>query len=299
MSDTNGKQVIIDNDTNEVIFLEKVITKKVPIDEFYRQLIYTSPIHIPFIPPNCIGVVSCKSFSSFIIEQAPRIIEFRYKPNRTNFYNPMGSGNSSLNGVGIYNLGMPWVYWIVTIQNNPIVCRSVSMIFAEKKVTEERSMLSHMVFPNLGHPTEKRPYGIICLGNSIHINSNLPFSTGINELINQIITSNYNDDYFHPQQSEYTPYFIESAIEEYGSNDFINPIIEESEKIANAKDRPAIYWKAIHAVSRGDINGRALFAWEYKSSKMSPMAIANSFGLKQKIPYSTLLKNLEGALNVE
>lgn len=253
-----GRQILIDEDTKKVIQIERTVLKEVPINSFYESLLETQPTTIPFIPQNCRGILSDKLYSAFIIEMKPKLFNMPFSPKRHPlFFNP-NEEDPLVRKTATMKIYLPWVYWIVVIQNNPIICKTVGLFFAKEKITTNESKGSFSMFPNLHKPSNEEPYGVFCLGDLV-VDNTLQFDATIDEMVNSILASNFNYDYWNPTLRSELPLMIK---EEYAkiTVEYLIGIIEKG-------NRDEEYWKAKYGLLMESF--RWLIAWENLSQRIT------------------------------
>jgi len=152
----------------------------VAIDDFMAEIVKVAPIRIPFLPSCCKGFMSFPTYSTFIIEQAPRTQRIMFRP--------AGSEGPLFN----FDLHFPWLYYLFTMQNKPLVVHSVGVVYGKERIKNDDSKLFFMETPNV---LLSDNLGLMCLGK-VRLDDNLTMQDCVDDLISKILGSEFNHDHF-------------------------------------------------------------------------------------------------------
>lgn len=227
----NFNSTVIQGD--KVRTIRQVVETEVPLSEFLNKLSSSSPILIPFLPNCTKAVASFSNDTVFIIEQMPRTQDIRFKTS---------SIESNL------KVHFPYVYYLITMQNNPPSLKGVNILTSQKPIYNKDSVMGYFPMPNMQHFTTSIPS--LCLGE-IRAADNMEMHAWINDFINKIITSEYNSDLnFCP--IDYIPEVMTKAMEKYGKRALAekdeSPIAKAYIRIIdNGSGDLERYWKYMYA----------------------------------------------------
>jgi len=202
-------EIILTENTAKLV--ERTVIHEIPLMDFLNSVNKNIPLIFPILPNNIRGFISGEVTSNLIIEQAPRKIKLRFRTTEN-------EDSEEDDRIFNFNVYMPYIYYNINIQNNPVLINTVKMAFATAPVTDENSILGTMPMPNIdGSQT-------ICLGD-INIKDDLPLHMAISELIIKILSSVWNSDLFDIDGMEPIPFFSK-AIKKYANH---NRLKEQSD----------------------------------------------------------------------
>lgn len=254
-------QIII-HDDDTVEYVEQAVIKKVSAEEFYKQLTNQTPTNIPFLPKKTFGFLCGEMRTAFIIEQEPRIQSMR-------IYTALNAD---------YKIHLPYIYWLIVIQNNPVVLRGAYALFALKPVIDESSPMFWMTFPNINFGENK--LGHVCFGDVI-VGDNLYLHCCVNETIGTMLTSAFNGDYFNPGTAQGLQ-IIKDNITKYCTPAKLKPFIDKHKIIKYLLE---------HSKDTGTtvVKARYLWTWHRMSEKTKPADFWNNVKPPINLKYKVLL----------
>ena len=260
-------EIIIGEKT--VMMVKKTIEKEVPLDEFFSQLTQGAPIAVPVLPDSTRGFVSHDLFTGFVIEQIPRTVGWDYNNGRF---------------VHRYNIHMPFMYFFVSVQNNPIVFQHMGICYAKERLVNGKSPMGWMPTPNVEAPSQS--YGIVCLGE-VRIDNSLEFNVAVNELVNKTVCSEFNSDLFRP--TDRCPAILTEAKGKYGNKKALKVEATKGCKVA----------KYLLDIDGGDNNTMHLYAWEKLSEEISLKDFLDGLEFGDEFNYEKALKRMSRVLDDE
>ena len=256
-------------DGNKVTLIREEIMKEVALDEWLNE-ISNGSVSIPFLPANCRGIITSESNSAFIIEQEPC--------TRSINYSGWGKTKSTT-----FRVHMPWTYYIMAFQNNPIVVQSVSMAHALKRPQRVDSPMGFLPMPNIN---EVEPLGTMCLGK-VYIEDNLYLHEAADDLVSKIALSPYNMDYFRPFDSKNSVVLLKDAFKQYGHKDFWT-----------AQGDPISETVSTYCEEGAELDNQFLYmySWHILSEKITLQDFMKKLSFNRTFPYQEICNYLQGVL---
>jgi len=215
---------------------------------------------------NTKGICSFGNESCFIVEQAPRTQEIKFKTH------PIEA---------TFKVHMPYIYYCLTMQNNPISCKILNILTAKKPIYNQDSEVGYFPMPNMQHIDAPLPH--MCLGE-IRMDDGLEMHIWINQFLNKIVTSEYNTDLVFYTE-EILPEIMKKAINEYGKKSLIE---KDESPVAKALTR------VIQEISSDYSNHwKYMYAWHKITENMTLTEFLKELTYPNSVTYAVMIEKLE------
>lgn len=183
---------------------EEVIHNRIPFKKWLDEASKLAPLNTGVLPQGCIYFEKRGDTRFFIIERAPRNYFLKH-------FNT------------VHKIALPFLYYIVKVNEQNVILNKTGLFQTIRKIGSLDEPVMVPWLPNIDNG------GVLCLGE-IRINCDQPTNLVIDELVDLIMTSNFNSDLM----GKTSPEFIEFLMKE----DPENPLwdLEKVKDIINNPD---------------------------------------------------------------
>ena len=260
---------MIQIDGDKVKIIQQVVEREVTTVDFLKELANQTPIYFPVMPQNLKGLISSNNISFLIVEQAPRT-------QLVNWSGQTGTGRFPIE----FQIHLPWVYFVLSLRNNPLAIEHIQLFFAKNSVTEEDSPVGWMMLPNVKY-NSSLAIGEMC-GGEMKVKDNQTLPCFVADLIAQLWGTLFNKD--HVSVGNDGAELIRAEMAKYLSAEFA----KKSESAENEADKKRF------SILANEEGARYLYAWEALSQEISLPEFVKKLELRHRWTYK---KTLEGIRN--
>ena len=239
-------KLIIENNTVKTV--QQTIEKEVSLTDFIEEIQKRAPMSIPFLPHNTIGYVSHGTDTAFIVEQRPRIQTLSFSPSK----------NSE--DLMDFAVRIPYIYFVLIMQNAPISCRGVYLLGAKEAVISPESELGYLPLPNL--TIEGKGLPSMCKGE-IRVKDQAFLHDWTNHFIDQLWVSDSNSDYPFCGTPNQVPNIFSDAVKKYTKTAVLSKDKSELAKIVGTHNHND-YMYSWHMLSKNVTEKEFLSSLEFK-----------------------------------